>query len=283
MAVKEAALTIIEDLLFAQTGQQLTESRKWRVESALSEVCVNHNLSTVEELICRLATSNDKILAQDIVDALVNNETYFFRDRSTFDQLLSDILPELAKRREQTRRLEIWSAGCSTGQEAHSLAMEFAAKSQQWQDWSISVLGTDVSHTAIAAAKRAIFSQFDVQRGLGIDQLLAYFSKTPCGWQLSREIASATRFVVHNLIDRPLGRSKFDLILCRNVLLYFDPVIRQRAFERLYEALEPDGFLMLGAGETVVGCTQMFVPSTERPGIFEPVPANKLSDLIPAE
>lgn len=282
MVMNQSALRIIEGLLFRHTGQQLTESRKWRVESALQSTLQKYDLGSIEALAARLVTSKEPQLIQDTVDAMVNNETYFFRDRPTFDQLPEEILPELAQRRQADKSLNIWSAGCSTGQEPHSLTMEFADKPEKWRDWSISILGTDISHTAIAAAKRATFSQFDVQRGLGINQLLKHFAEVPNGWQLSADIRAATRFSVHNVIEAAPVRQKFDLILCRNVLLYFDPATRQKAFARLHEALKPDGFIMLGAGETVVGRTQMFQPSGKRPSIFEPIPRGKTPAFAPA-
>ncbi|MEP2736893.1 MAG: protein-glutamate O-methyltransferase CheR [Erythrobacter sp.] len=282
MAINQSALRIIEDLLFSHTGQQLTENRKWRVESALSLVFEKYDVDSIEQFATKLVTEKDPILVQDTIDALVNNETYFYRDRPTFDQLPKEILPELAERRKASKSLNIWSAGCSTGQEAHSLAMEFADKPEKWRNWSISILGTDISHKAIAAAKRATFSQFDVQRGLGISQLLKHFAEVPTGWQLSAEIRTATRFTTHNVIEAAPIRQKFDLILCRNVLLYFDPATRAKAFERLHDALKPDGFIMLGAGETVVGRTELFLPSGKRPSVFEPVPSKTLTDFAPA-
>ena len=270
MAVNQATFQVIENLLYEHTGQQLGQSRQWRAENALANITKKYDVEDIHQLAQRLSASQDAGLAQDIVEALVNNETYFFRDRPTFDQLPTQILPTLAKRRDQKRSLRIWSAGCSTGQEAHSLAMEIASRPKDWANWSISILGTDISRNAIATAKQATFSHFDVQRGLAITQLLKHFTEVASGWQLSPEIRKMTRFVEHNLHNEPPSREKFDLILCRNVLLYFDQTTRRQAFARLHEALAPDGFLMLGAGETVVGRTDKFIPSEKRPSIFEP-------------
>ena len=272
MEASEASHQIIADLLEARTGQHLTESRRWRVNSALAGIFRQHGISNVDQLVCLLADSGAGGLAQEVVEALLNNETYFFRDKPTFDQLPGEILPELAKRRQSARRLSIWSAGCSTGQEVYSLAMLFAEQAERWQGWTIDILGTDVSHRAIAAARSGVYSQFEVQRGLGVTQMLRHFEETPRGWQVRDEVRRMVRFAQANLLaPHHPGRIPFDLVLCRNVLLYFDRPTRSEAFARLAGAVMPDGFLMLGAGETVVGQTERFVPASRRASFFEPV------------
>lgn len=272
MEVSDASHQIIADLLALHTGQTLTESRRWRIGTALSAVFREHGISNVDQLACLLADPGQASLTQDVVEALLNNETYFFRDKPTFDQLPADVLPVLAERRAATKRLSIWCAGCSTGQEVHSLAMMFAEQRSRWDGWDIDILGTDVSLTAITSARSGLYSQFEVQRGLSVAQMLNYFDETPDGWALKDEIRRGTRFDRHNVLSEPPSRQPFDLILCRNVLLYFDPATRKTAFDRLQSALATDGFLMLGAGETVVGQTESFQPSPARASIYEPLP-----------
>jgi chemotaxis protein methyltransferase CheR len=272
MEASEASHQIIADLLEARTGQHLTESRRWRVNSALAGIFRQHGISNVDQLVCLLADPGSGELAQEVVEALLNNETYFFRDKPTFDQLPGEILPELAERRRETRRLSIWSAGCSTGQEVYSLAMLFAEQAERWQGWTIDIVGTDVSHRAIHTARGGIYSQFEVQRGLGVTQMLRHFDETPNGWQVREPVRQMVRFAQGNLLTAPLpARLPFDLVLCRNVLLYFDRQVRHEAFGRLSRAVLPDGFLMLGAGETVVGQTDRFLPTQRRASFFEPV------------
>ncbi|MFL0357531.1 CheR family methyltransferase [Erythrobacter sp. GH1-10] len=272
MEVSEASYQIIADLLESRTGQHLTESRRWRVATALSGIFREHGISNVDQLVCLLdlpmRTPGKPDLSQQVVEALLNNETYFFRDKPTFDQLPEDIFPELASRRADTKRLSIWCAGCSTGQEVHSIAMMFADAAERWKDWTIDILGTDVSHRAINSARNGVYSQFEVQRGLGVAQMLNHFEETSQGWQVREETRANSRFQHHNVLNDPPSRQRFDLILCRNVLLYFDQPTRQRAFSRLSEALADDGFLMLGAGETVVGQTDAFMPVPRRPSIY---------------
>jgi chemotaxis protein methyltransferase CheR len=225
--------------------------------------------------VCLLADPASGDLAQEVVEALLNNETYFFRDKPTFDQLPGEILPELAARRRDVRRLSIWSAGCSTGQEVYSLAMLFAEQAERWQGWTIDIVGTDVSHRAVHTARGGIYSQFEVQRGLGVTQMLRHFDETPNGWQVRGDVRQMVRFAQANLLTAAHpARLPFDLVLCRNVLLYFDRQVRHEAFERLSRAVLPDGFLMLGAGETVVGQTDRFTPTQRRASFFEPAAAS---------
>ncbi len=284
MEASEASHQIIADLLEARTGQHLTESRRWRVNSALAGIFRQHGISNVDQLVCLLAAPpggpEGTDLAQEVVEALLNNETYFFRDKPTFDQLPGEVLPELAHRRRDVRRLSIWSAGCSTGQEVYSLAMLFAEQAERWQDWTIDIIGTDVSHRAISIARGGIYSQFEVQRGLGVAQMLRHFDETPGGWRLRDEVRQMVRFAQGNLLTAAHpGRLPFDLVLCRNVLLYFDRQVRHEAFDRLARAVMPDGFLMLGAGETVVGQTDRFVPAQRRASFFEPAAAPTLATI----
>lgn len=254
------ALGIVAGLLEARTGQKLTADRLWRVGSALSGVLRDQGLASLEVLAAQLAKPGQGQLAQQVVEALLNNETYFFRDRGMFDQLATHVLPELARRREGTRKLSIWSVGCSTGQEVYSLAMLFAEQRARWRDWSIDILGTDVARSVVAAAREGSFSQFQIQRGLGVAQMVSFFEETRTGWRASDLLRGMVRFEVHNLLDTSPEPNRFDLILCRNVLLYFDRTIRRHAFDRLALALAPDGRLMLGAGETTVGQTDTLTP-----------------------
>lgn len=270
MEMTDASYAVIADLLAAHTGQQLTESRRWRVGTSLSGIFRERGISNVDQLACLLAQEQESQLAQDVVEALLNNETYFFRDKPTFDQLPVDIFPQLKQQRTEAKRLQIWCAGCSTGQEVHSLAIQLTEQGDIWDGWSIDILGTDISTKVISTAKSGHYSQFEVQRGLSVSQMLQHFDETTAGWQMRSGTRKIVRFQKHNVLDDPPARQQFDLVLCRNVLLYFDPETRARAFRRLRSAMAPDGFLMLGAGETVVGQTDVFAPSAGRSSIYEP-------------
>lgn len=266
--MSEISYRIIADLLFARTGQQLTENRRWRIPTALAGVFRERGISNIDQLVCLLADPREEELTQDVVEALLNNETYFFRDRLMFDLVGREVLPDLAEKRAGTRRLSIWSAGCSTGQEALSIAMLFADNAAAWDGWRIDILGTDISAKAIDGAKRGCYSQFEIQRGLGVAQMLRWFEETAQGWRPSRELSRRVRFERRNVLDAPPASGRFDLVLCRNVLLYFDRLNRSRAFERLGEAVADDGWLMIGAGESATGHSRGFIPACDTSGLY---------------
>jgi len=198
----------------------------------------------------------------------LNNETYFFRDRSPFDLLSRHALPELAKKRHSTRKIRIWSAGCSTGQEVYSIAMLFAEDPAQWRGWTVDILGSDVSETVVDRARRGLYTQFEVQRGLGINQTIRWFEECPDGWRAVEDLRKSVRFQVHNILEPPPHPGDFDIVLCRNVLLYLTGDKRTLAFERLASAMAPDGWLMLGAGETVIGQTNRFGADVNARGLY---------------
>jgi chemotaxis protein methyltransferase CheR len=277
----ENALGIVAGLLEARTGQKLTKDRLWRVGTALAGVLRQNELDTLEQLADRLGRPGQAVLAQQVVEALLNNETYFFRDRAMFDQLGATVLPELARKRERTRRLTIWSVGCSTGQEAYSLAMLFAEQPARWREWTIEIIGTDVARSVVAAAREGNFSQFQIQRGLGVAQMVSFFEETRTGWRATEGLRRMVRFEAHNLLDQPPEPGRFDLVLCRNVLLYFDRATRERAFLRLASALAPDGLLMLGAGETTVGQTEALVPEKGNTGFHHLAVGMPISAIAP--
>ena len=270
MAIADASHRIIGDLLAQHTGQQLTEGRRWRVTSALSGLFREFGISNVDQLACMLERPGEKQLATRVVEALLNNETYFFRDHAYFSIIASQVLPDLARKRAAAKRLTIWSAGCSTGQEALSLAMIFAEQPGRWQGWTIEILGTDVSTKAIETARNGLYTQFEIQRGISVAQMLNFFAEAKGGWQASDRIRAMTRFQQHNILDYPPAPGRFDLVLCRNVLLYFDKQTRASAFDRLASGIATDGWLMLGAGETVVGQTQHFRPAECGSSLYRP-------------
>ena len=264
----DLAIGIIAGLLEARTGQRLTEDRKWRIAPALSGLFRDRGITSNQDLVVLLTQPDESSLAQEVVEALLNNETYFFRDRQVFNYIAETLLPELARQRANEKRLSIWSVGCSTGQEALSLAMIFAEQKPRWEGWEIEILGTDVSTSIADFARAATYSNFQIQRGLGVAQMLGYFTETAEGWQAKKSLRDMTRYEVHNLLHPAPYPGRFDLILCRNVLLYFDEQVRERAFGRLSEALTGDGRLVLGGGETVLGRSNFFVPDEERQAVY---------------
>lgn len=268
MQISDSSTRILAGLLEARTGQQLTMSRRWRIETALSALLRERGIGTLDELITILVMGKEPSLSQLVVEALLNNETYFFRDRAPFDLLQRYAVQELALRRSKSKRLRIWSAGCSTGQEAYSLAMLFAEEPEKWRGWTIDILGTDVSTSCIDRARNGIYSQFEVQRGLGINQTIKWFEECADGWRVVEELRRPVRFQVHNLLEQAPHPGGFDIILCRNVLLYLSPEKKAVSFERLTGAMVEDGWLMLGAGETVIGQTRKLGADINARGLY---------------
>lgn len=268
MEVTDASGRFLANLLERRTGQQLTMSRRWRIETALGGLMRDRGLTGLDQVVAAILTGREPDLADAVIEALLNNETFFFRDRPAFDQLLKDALPRLQRLREREKKLSIWCAGCSTGQEAYSLAMSFADEKARWQGWNIEILGTDISRAAVVRARSAIYSQFEVQRGLSVLQMMRWFAdEEGQQWRLSEQVRNMVRFEVHNLIETP-PKGSFDLILCRNVLLYFSPAARSAISRNLAAASAADAYLMLGAGETVIGLGDAFVIDPEIRGLY---------------
>jgi len=269
MDMSPIAARIFSGLLEDRTGQQLLTARRWRIETALKPLMRERDIATLDQLAGIVVTARDPLLHEDVVEALLNHETFFFRDSGAFHLLTDHALRRLAEKRRAERRLRIWCAGCSTGQEAYSLAIGFAEEAGRWDGWTIDIRGTDISDRVIKRAQEAIYSQFEVQRGLGVHQMLACFETAGEQWRVRSDLRQKVVFQVHNLLDPPLG-GQFDVILCRNVLLYFSEDRRRKVFDQLRSAISADGVLMLGAGETVIGQTEAFVSDSECRGLYRP-------------
>lgn len=260
------AMRVLAGLLEARTGQQLSVNRMWRIETALKPLLRSHNLASLEELVSRLLGGNERELVDSAVNALLNNESSFFRDLSTFSMIERELLPHLVSEKRQVR---IWCAGCSTGQEALSLAMLVRKHADRLNKCRIHILATDISSSAIARARSGLYSQMEVQRGLGIADLLRWFEPAEDDWKASRELLELIDYRVDNLLDPLIPSGSYDLILCRNVLLYFSGDLRRKVFENLARHSAGDGHLILGAGETVMGQTEDFVASRQFRGSYE--------------
>ncbi len=261
-----AAMRILGSLLEARTGQQLIAGRQWRIETALKPVARALGLDGIEALVALLVSAKDDVIATRVVEALLNNETSFFRDPGVFDLLGSGAFDKIRSARKENKRLRIWSAGCSTGQEAYSLAIMLREAEARWAGWSIDIAATDVSEDAVSRARRGRYSQFEIQRGLPVRTMLQWFQQEGDDWVVDAKLRRMIRFATHSLLTPPPGQ--FDVILCRNVLMYFAPAVRSAVFDQLHKALAPDGILMLGAGETVIGQTTRFMSDPSLRGLY---------------
>jgi len=250
-------------LLRKRTGQVISPDRTWRIDGAIETVLRRRGITNGSDILSLLTQPDSAAVERELVDTLLNNESYFFRDRPVFAQLAGQVLPSLCRARSQTRTLRIWSAGCSTGQEPLSLAIMLIEQGlTPANGWNVDLVASDVSHSAIEFARKGLYSRFEIQRGLGVSQMLQHFAETPDGWQASRQLLRMIHYRQANLLGATPAGSPFDLILCRNVMLYLGDEEKRTACERLGAALARDGRLLLGAGEASLERTSGFEPAS---------------------
>ncbi len=255
-------------LILDRSGLVLGPDKSYLIESRLTPVARRHNLGGLDALAMALRQNKDAKLLRDFTDALMTNESFFFRDTKPFDQFREVVLPRLLTTRATSKRVRIWSAACSTGQEAYSLAMILKEQGAKLAGWTFEIVGTDISHEVLAKAQAGVYTQFEVQRGLPIQFLVKYFKQDGDKWQLAQEIRNMVQFREFNLLGELTGLGTFDVVFCRNVLIYFDQKTKGAILERIAKGLAPDGFLYLGGAETVLGVTEKFEPLSGHRGIY---------------
>lgn len=260
-ASRPATAQVMASLLERLSGQQLADNRAWRLETSLKPLVRELGMSGIDEL--ARAVSRDDTLADPVLDALLNQETSFFRDGNTLETVAD---AAQAARANGARRLRLWSAACSTGQEPLSLAILLEERGMGAD--VAELVATDVSKGAIDRARTGRFSQFEIQRGLSVRRMIEWFHGEGGDWTANPALLRRIQFRRHNLVAEPAPMGGFDIILCRNLLLYFAPDVRRRAFDRLADALRPNGLLMLGASETAIGQTDRFVPAEAAKGFY---------------
>ena len=253
--------------LKARSGLILGADKTYLIESRLSPVARREGFANVAALLTALRAKRDEKLIVAVTDAMTTNETFFFRDKTPFDQFKSDVLPALAKAR-MSGDIKVWCAACSTGQEPYSLAMLMEDMRAQYPRVSLDILATDISDRCLEKAQAGLYTQFEVQRGLPITMMVKHFEKVDEMWRISPKMRSSVRFKKANLLDdlRAIGRQ--DVIYCRNVLIYFDLETKKRVLEQMATLLPDDGYLLLGAAETVLGITDVFKPMPGMRGLY---------------
>lgn len=272
----------LSDLLERHTGQILVANRHWRAETALKPLMRENLIPDLESLMAILDGDSYGSLARQCVEAMINNETCFFRDQPNFALLSGPVVDSLREHRRAAKRLRIWSAACSTGQEAYSLAMVFAENPEKWSGWNIQITATDVSRTALAQARGGRYSQFEIQRGLPVRMMLNHFTQEGEDWIVDPALRKYIHFSEHNILTPSPQIGPFDIILCRNTLMYLSVDKRKVALNLLGDALAPDGMLMLGAAETVIGQTDIFRSSKDFRGFYEKDPGQAAQEISPA-
>ncbi len=265
----------LQDLLRGRSGLSLTGEKRYLVDARLGPVIRAHGVPHMDGLVAELRAGKEP-LVRAVVEAMATGETFFFRDRRPFAQFESALLPRLMQARSRERYLRIWSAGVASGQEAYSIAMILRRQGEKLAGWRVDLIATDLSVSMIARARQGSYSQFEVQRGLPIDFLLSYFGQLGDIWQVNDAIRKMVDFRIVNLMDDFSALGVFDVIFCRNVLIYFDQPTKSGVFDRLAEQLTPDGRLVLGSAESVIGLTRRFTPDLENRGLYRletPLPA----------
>jgi chemotaxis protein methyltransferase CheR len=260
----------LRKLLKERSGLDLSPDKQYLVESRLVPLARKASLAGISELVQKMKASGAEALTAEVVEAMTTNETFFFRDKTPFDHLKDTMLPAVLQARAARRTLRIWCAASSTGQEPYSIAMCLKGLGAAVAGWKIDIVATDLSQGVLEKSKAGIFSQFEVQRGLPIQLLVKHFTQVGDMWQLNPDIRSMVQHRQLNLLQDFSHLGTFDIIFCRNVLIYFDQDTKVGIFERLSKLVEGDGFLVLGAAESVVGISDAFKPYPDRRGLYRP-------------
>jgi chemotaxis protein methyltransferase CheR len=265
--MNDADFTFIQQFLVQRVGIVLSAEKRYLVETRLDPVVRQMQLPSLSALTAKLRL-RETFVETAIINAMTTNETLFFRDRQPFDHLKDVILPKLVAARQGAGRIRIWCAACSSGQEPYSIAMLAEEMRPQLRGLKIEILATDISEKVIEQAKAGVYSQFEVQRGLPIRHLLKHFTQDGARWRINAAVAGSITFQTGNLLQpfRQLGT--FDVVLCRNVMIYFNEATKRDILRRMSEVVAPDGFLILGGAETVLGLSQDFAPHRSERSLY---------------
>lgn len=267
--MKPEDFELFSTLVKQRSGLVLTPDKAYLLESRLTPIARKLNMKTLEELATSVRTKRDETIINDIIEAMTTNESFFFRDTKPFDQFKNILLPELLRTRADKKQFRVWSSASSSGQEAYSLAMICTEAAAKLNGWKIDLYGTDLSSEMVERAKSGIYSQFEVQRGLPIALLMKYFSQIGTDkWQIKDEIRNKVQYKTGNLLKDlgPIGT--FDIVYCRNVLIYFDQPTKALVLESISKVMAPDGVLFLGGAETVLGVSDIFKPLDSQRGMY---------------
>jgi chemotaxis protein methyltransferase CheR len=252
-----------------RSGLVLSADKQYLVESRLLPVARAAGLAGLSDLVRALMRGDDTLMIA-VVEAMMTHESFFFRDRIPFDLFRSTIMPALIAARKNTRTIRIWCAAASTGQEPYSLAMCLQELEHKIAGWRIELLATDLGNEVLEKAQQGIYSQFEVQRGLPIQLLIKHFTQVGELWKIAPAIRAMVKFQQLNLLSDFSRLGRFDLIFCRNVLIYFDTETKIGVLNRLARSMAGDGYLVLGAAETVVGLTESFKTVPDKRGLYTP-------------
>ncbi|HEX4408941.1 MAG TPA: protein-glutamate O-methyltransferase CheR [Xanthobacteraceae bacterium] len=251
-----------------RSGLMLSADKQYLVESRLLPVARKVGLANLTDLVTRLKIAPDGALMTDVVEAMTTNESLFFRDKTPFEHFRATVMPALLAARSTTRSIRIWCAAASTGQEPYSLAMCLKEMGRELAGWRIDLLATDLSADVLEKARSGLYTQFEVQRGLPIQSLIKHFTQSGELWQIGADIRAMVKYRQLNLLRDFSALGLFDVVFCRNVLIYFDQDTKIDVLNRLARSTAADGYLVLGAAETVVGLTDRFKMIPDKRGLY---------------
>jgi len=249
------------------SGLVLTKDKAYLLESRLMPVARKRGFKGLDELVGKLRMG-DRALAEDVTEAMTTNESFFFRDQKPFDQFRQVVLPNLLKTRASKRSFRIWCAAASSGQEPYSLAMILKEEAAKMPGWRTEIIGTDISRDILQKARTGLYSQFEVQRGLPIQLLVKYFKKRDDQWEIDPAIRAMVQYKEWNLLQDLRALGTFDVVFCRNVLIYFDQPTKGKVLEGMSKQMSDDGVLYLGGAETVLGISDKFKPIPGQRGVY---------------
>lgn len=252
VALEADAVGFICALVRRQSAIELDAAKTYLIEARLAPIAKRHGFHTTRELILGLQRSPKPDLQQQVVEAMTTNETSFFRDIHPFEALRCTVLPELIRRRAEERTLNIWSAACSTGQEAYSIAMLIREHFPELTTWKTTIHGTDLCEEVLNRARAARYSQIEVNRGLSAQQLARHFQREGLHWEIAPELRGMVNFSKLNLIERWPPMPTMDVIFLRNVLIYFSPETKKAILQKVRGLMAPHSVLFLGAAETTM-------------------------------
>ncbi len=251
-----------------KSGLALAPNKEYLLQSRLGPIVREKGLADLSELIAKLRRGMDQALATDVMEAMTTNESFFFRDRTPFDLMKDFMVPSLLENGRALPKLRVWCAAASTGQEPYSISILLSEMARDLKGRSTEIVATDISKQVLERAKLGIYSQFEVQRGLPIKLLMKYFKKIDETWQINDAMRSSVKFEFANLLKDFSRLGKFDIVFCRNVLIYFDEPTKRDILKRIASVLNPGGFVVLGAAETIMGLSDSLQTVPGKRGII---------------
>ena len=268
--MKPENFTFLAQFLKDESGLIITEEKGYLVESRLAPVARKRGLADLDDLVITVRAKKDTNLNNEVVEAMTTNESFFFRDIKPFESLKNTVLPQIvsARKAANAKNIRIWSAACSSGQEPYTIAMMLKENPAILQGLDVEIIGTDISNEILEKAREGIYTQFEAQRGLPIQLLMKYFTQVGEHWQINEDIRSGVQLQHANLLQDLRRFGMFDAVFCRNVLIYFEAATKAEVLGRIREIMPNDGYLFLGAAETVVGISDKFKTIQGERGVY---------------